>query len=166
MLKRAPSILAATAVAGLALAPSASATDMTPLVTCVETTSTGAKIAHFGYRNNSPSPVTRTVATALPENPKIAWLNMIYDGPANNWATVDNATIDRGQPTQFLPGQHDDVFTVPMSGPVLTWALVGRWATASASSPASQTCNPKTASFIAASRPSSSRQESTTRPRR
>lgn len=132
MTTRAPAVLAASAVALLAAAPTASATNMTPIVTCVDTTTEGY-VAHFGYRNDETTTITRTVAKSEGKN---AWLNLVYDGPANDWTTVVDATIDRGQPTTFLPGTHDDVFTVAFTGPAVTWALVGRWATATANSPA------------------------------
>ncbi|MBJ7332148.1 MAG: hypothetical protein JHC95_19790 [Solirubrobacteraceae bacterium] len=135
-----PSLLAVATIGGLAFVPAASATTMYPLVNCVETTSTGAKIVHFGYDNQEGSVVTRSVAKSEGKN---SWLNLIYDGPSGSWAppvhpwgSVDDSKIDRGQPTTFQMGVHNDVFTVPMTGPQLTWALVGNWATADAESPA------------------------------
>ncbi len=136
MLKRVPVILAGLAAMALIAAPSASATNMTPLVTCVDKTADGY-LAHFGYRNDETFTVTRTVARSEGKN---SWLNFLYNGKANDWTNVDDKTLDRGQPTVFAPGVHDDVFTVPFTSGVLTWALVGRWATASADSPA---CPPK-----------------------
>lgn len=130
MSTRAPAVLAVSALALLAAATPASATDMTPLVTCVDQVD-GGYVAHFGYRNDTGTTVTRSVAKSEGKN---AWLNLVYDGPANDWTKVVDSTIDRGQPTTFQPGRHDDVFTVSFSGPQVTWALVGRWATATAQS--------------------------------
>lgn len=135
MLKSASTVLAASATAVLLAAPIASATNMTPLVTCVETTSSGS-VAHFGYQNNESSTVTRTVAKSEGRN---SWLNLVYDGPANDWSKVVDATINRGQPTTFLPGRHDKVFSVPLTGAQVSWALVGKWATATPNSPACST---------------------------
>lgn len=139
MVPRALAIAATTTTAILVAAPAATATRMTPLVTCVEKTDAGY-LAHFGYRNDESSTVTRTVARSEGRN---AWLNLVYNGPANDWSSVNDATLDRGQPTTFLPGTHQDVFTVPFTSGVVTWALVGRWATASAASPACTTPQPE-----------------------
>lgn len=143
MNKRASAILAASVVSLLTAAPTASATNMTPLVTCVEKTDTGY-LAHFGYRNDEKTTVTRGIAveTGPYSWPRYRWLNMVFNGAwANTKAEV--ALIDRGQPETFLPGTHDDVFTAPFTSGTLTWALVGRFAVASAESPACPTPDPE-----------------------
>ncbi len=143
MIKRASALLAASSTALLVAAPAATATDMTPLVSCVEKTSTGY-LAHFGYRNDEPKTITRSVAieTGVWSWPRYRWLNMVYDGAWTNTKAQADA-IDRGQPTTFLPGRHDDVFTVPFTSGTLTWALVGRFAVASDASPLCDTPDPE-----------------------
>lgn len=140
---RLSAILAASAVSLLAAAPTASATNMTPLVTCVEQTDTGY-LAHFGYRNDEKSTVSRSIAveTGPYSWPRYRWLNMVFNGAWTN-TKAEVGLIDRGQPTTFLPGTHDDVFTVPFTSGTLTWALVGRFAVASAQSPACPTPDPE-----------------------
>jgi hypothetical protein len=117
------SLLALPAVAfALAPAASASATDVTPILECVfHDTGTGQYNAAFGYNNTSSQKTTFTYP--------IGSLNAFSPSPQN-----------RGQPTTFTAGQHDNLFTVTWNGSSsLTWTLNGRSVSASARSTACKT---------------------------
>jgi len=75
-----------------------------PLLDCVDTTGTGAAVAHFGYFNVAPTQLTFTAGTAL---------NQFIPLPSN-----------RFQPSVFAPGVHRNVLTVVFpAGTDLTWLV-------------------------------------------
>lgn len=86
---------------------------LTPTVTCIEPAD-GGWIGHFGVVNENGSTAQIPVGA----------LNRFQPPPE-----------DRGQPTSFDPGTHEDLFTVPFEGDSLTWQLDGNEATASTASP-------------------------------
>jgi hypothetical protein len=90
-----------------------SACPIEPLLTCVEDVGDGVLRAHFGYVNND------TVLKSL----DIGKFNLFTPSPA-----------DRRQVSAFLPGLHQDAFSVIFSG-TLTWNLNGVTVMASSSSP-------------------------------
>jgi hypothetical protein len=117
------SLLVVPAVAFmLASFPSASATDVTPILECVfHDTGTGQYNGAFGYNNTSSQGTTFT--------DPIGSLNALSPSPQN-----------RGQPTKFTAGRHDNLFTATWNGTgSLTWILNGRTVSANASSPACKT---------------------------
>ncbi len=67
----------------------------------------GTMTGFFGYRNDNPY----NVAIAVGVN------NQFFPSP-----------LDRGQPTLFLPGQHDSVFSITFDAEEvgLLWRLDGR----------------------------------------
>ncbi|MBU0648186.1 glycosyltransferase family 2 protein, partial [Patescibacteria group bacterium] len=75
-----------------------------PLLECVDDHGDGTYTAHFGYENQNSHTV----------NIPIGWKNKFIPDP-----------IDRGQPTDFLPGLHEDVFTVDFNGSNLKWQVKG-----------------------------------------
>jgi len=77
------------------VAKAAGSNNLIPLLNCVQDNGDGTFTAHFGYLNQTSSPIT------VPLGPK----NMFVP-PAN----------DRGQPTVFQPGENDDVFQVTFDG--------------------------------------------------
>ena len=77
------------------VAKAAGSNNLIPLLDCVADNGDGTFTAHFGYLNQTSSAIT------VPLGPK----NMFVP-PAN----------DRGQPTVFQPGEHDDVFQVTFDG--------------------------------------------------
>jgi hypothetical protein len=116
-------LLVVPAVA-FALAPAAvaSATDVTPIVECVfHDTGTGQYNAAFGYNNTSSLKTTFTYP--------IGSLNSFSPSPQ-----------DRGQPTTFTYGLHDNVFAATWNGSgSLTWTLNGRSVSATTASTACKT---------------------------
>lgn len=72
-----------------------------PLISCVAKGERGEKIAHLGYVN------------------ALSWAVEIPVGPSN---TFSPAPMDRGQPTTFLPGRHESVFSLSFHGENL-WLL-------------------------------------------
>ena len=97
---------------GCESAPPPDPESITPIVQCVEATS-GGLLAHFGYDN----PNSATVTPPAEQN--------VFSPPPEN----------RGQPTAFGAGHHDDVFQADIGAGSLTWSLTGKTATASAASP-------------------------------
>jgi hypothetical protein len=75
---------------------------LTPILECVESTSGGGFLAHFGYDNPNSDPVVAPLENAF------------MPPPAN-----------RGQPTVFKPGRVKDAFQVESDGSSLTWTLTG-----------------------------------------
>ena len=85
---------------------------LTPLVECVEPLPGGGFLAHFGYDNPNPNPVTE---------------------PFDN--VFDPLSADGQQPTVFQPGRVVDAFQVVSGGgSPLTWHLTGNQVTATAGS--------------------------------
>lgn len=66
-----------------------------PLLNCVDDNGDGTFTAHFGYLNQTSSPITVPLGS----------MNMFVPPPN-----------DRGQPTVFLPGENDFVFQVVFDG--------------------------------------------------
>ena len=85
-----------------------------PLFNCIEPITGGGFIAYFGYNNPND------VAVAIP----IGANNRFIPTPE-----------DRGQPTNFLPGQHMQAFAATSSGSALIWQLDGSNASANNGSP-------------------------------
>ena len=83
-----------------------------PTLSCVWTSNTGLT-AVFGFNNSSTSTVVAPLGS----------LNGFSPSPA-----------DRGQPTTFPPGRVTSAFTVAWNSGSLTWSLLGRTRTATASS--------------------------------
>ena len=79
---------------------------LVPHVTCVTVNDDGTLTAHFGYTNNWSNQETVQIG--------------FREGSANAFSP---APENRGQPTQLLPGTHDDVFSVTFPEPSLTWYL-------------------------------------------
>ena len=73
----------------------AGANNLIPLLNCVEDNGDGTFTAHFGYLNQTSSPIT------VP----LGLMNMFVPPPK-----------ERGQPTVFLPGENNDVFQVTFDG--------------------------------------------------
>ena len=69
--------------------------NLIPLLSCVDNNGDGTFTAHFGYLNQTSSPITVPL------------------GPMNMFVPPPN---DRGQPTVFQPGENDDVFQVVFDG--------------------------------------------------
>ena len=101
---------------------------LTPILDCIDVAGDGSITAHFGYTNTWQNQVTVPAGKQPPGQQN--WFNPL---PA-----------DRGQPSQFQPGTHTDVFTVTFTptaaNPTLEWWLSDvnnefQIATASASSP-------------------------------
>jgi len=84
-----------------------------PIVTCVEELADGW-IGHFGFINPNDS------------------MEIAPVGALNQF---DPVLEDRGQPTSFEPGAHEDLFTVAYEGEALTWHLDGNEAAATVESP-------------------------------
>jgi hypothetical protein len=82
-----------------------------PLLECVEPLD-GAVLGHYGYVNPNAGPIEPS-----PDE------NRFSPGDPN-----------RGQPTTFAAGRHDDVFQVEWGGGDLTWSLTGNAVTASSGS--------------------------------
>jgi hypothetical protein len=82
-----------------------------PILECVQASSSGGFLAHFGYDNPNSDPVVSRVENSFAPDPP-----------------------DRGQPTVFQPGTIDDAFQVGSTGPPLTWTLTGIQVTASSDS--------------------------------
>jgi hypothetical protein len=97
------STVVAVAVPGLAHGSPQS--KLTPLVTCVDLNTDGTITAHWGYTNTWTNQVT------VPVGNRPGQQNYFSPSPE-----------DRGQPTKFQPGTHNNVFTVTFSG-TLTWYL-------------------------------------------
>src|SRR5262249_41650473 len=91
-----------------------------PILNCVEQLSTGQYKAHFGYNNVQSNTV----------NVPIGGQNKFTPGTQN-----------RGQPTSFLSGLHNEVFTVTFNGSPLTWVLTSYNVTANRNS---TRCRPQT----------------------
>ncbi len=109
-----PRTLAALAVVATALAltnvPAADASPqntLLPLLDCVEVNSDGSATAHFGYTNNWTNQVT--VPAGKP------------NGGGENWFLPD--PVDRGQPSHFSTGTHNDAFTVTFTSATLEWRV-------------------------------------------
>jgi uncharacterized repeat protein (TIGR01451 family) len=85
-----------------------------PILECVETLATGLYRAHFGYSNSGGS------------------TDVIPLGDRNQF---DPLPRDRGQPDQFQPGRHIDVFQVDFETGTHTWTLGSRRVSASSTSP-------------------------------
>ena len=83
-----------------------------PTLTCVWTSSSGLT-AVFGFNNSSTSTVIAPV------------------GPLNGFSP---SPTDRGQVTTFPPGKVTSAFTVAWSSGSITWTVLGRTRTATASS--------------------------------
>jgi MYXO-CTERM domain-containing protein len=104
--------LAAACVLGLSAAPAAVAappkTDVTPSLTCYWANPDGSYTVSLGYT---------TAGTAT---------QVIAVGPDN---TVTPAPADRGQPTTFLPGAHDNVWIADVTAAQVaagtTWRVTG-----------------------------------------
>src|SRR5258706_15415012 len=79
--------------------------DVFPTLQCVVNNGDGTYTAYFGYINNASSSVT------IPVDPNTA-KNMFTTNPK-----------DRGQPTVFLPGTHQFVFSVVFDGSKITWMI-------------------------------------------
>jgi hypothetical protein len=79
---------------------------VTPTVTCVEVNTDGSITAHWGYVNVWTNQVTVQIGD------RTSGKNLFAPGAE-----------DRGQPTAFDPGTHDDVLTVTFTGTSLTWTL-------------------------------------------
>jgi predicted extracellular nuclease len=75
---------------------------LTPILDCVRRVGLFSYVAYFGYNNPNQLSVSRAV------------------GKKNEFVTLPN---DRGQPTQFAPGEHHRVFEVPFRGGLLGWWL-------------------------------------------
>jgi hypothetical protein len=75
---------------------------VTPVLNCIDKVKAGQFIAHFGYDNDSSNTVTFNIGLR----------NRFFPSPAN-----------RGQPTKFAKGTHNDVFKVPFNGSILIWGL-------------------------------------------
>ena len=99
---------------------------ITPTVTCVGELADGW-IGHFGFIN----PIDFT------EIAPVGVLNRFDPSPE-----------DRGQPTSFEPGTHEDLFTVAYEGEALTWHLDGNEATTSVESPRCDTPPPEPVTTI------------------
>jgi hypothetical protein len=121
--------LLTVAAGAFALVPAAaaSATDVTPIVECVFHDTSGGPygagqyIASFGYNNTSLLKTTFTYP--------IGSLNAFSPTPQN-----------RGQPTTFTAGRHDNLFTATWNGAgSLTWTLNGRAVSATTASTACAT---------------------------
>ncbi len=84
--------------------------NVSPVLECVEEGEGGVHVAHFGYVN------PYNVAVPIP----IGSNNEFHPPPA-----------DRGQPTEFKPGRHRDVFAVGFDGSNLVWELDDRTSAAS-----------------------------------
>jgi hypothetical protein len=90
------------------------ATDVRPVLDCVEKVGDDGFVAFFGYESRSSETVTIRVGDD----------NHFAPGPA-----------DQAQPEDFLPGRHRSVISVPLSGVgELGWTLNDVTATASAAS--------------------------------
>lgn len=85
-----------------------------PVIECVAEIEDGRLVAVFGYKNKK---------------------NTIVDIPLGESNKFTPPPIDRGQPTNFLPGRQRRVFAAPLpsddDGSELVWRLAGRTATAS-----------------------------------
>jgi uncharacterized repeat protein (TIGR01451 family) len=85
---------------------------LTPKLKCVEPGPNGGFLAHFGY-----------------DNPNSEAFDYPVTAENNGF---DPEPLDRGQPTHFNPGLHEDLFQVESKdGGDLTWTLTGNAATAS-----------------------------------
>ena len=76
-----------------------------PTLQCVTNNGDGTYTAYFGYVNTSSSTVIILVDPIFSKN-------MFTSNPKN-----------RGQPTVFLPGTHDNVFSVVFDGNTITWMI-------------------------------------------
>jgi len=84
---------------------------ITPIFECVEPSGSGF-IGHFGYDNPNDTAVN----------------------PSSDQNYFSPGDTDRGQPTAFAPGRHDDVVKAGFTGGSITWHLTGNTAEASESS--------------------------------
>lgn len=95
---------------------------LTPVLECVEPLDAGGFLAHFGYDNEN---------SALVSLPISSYPNV----PAKLTNEFAPAPENRGQPTDFEPGTHSDVFQVQLgSNEKITWTLNGNEASASSDS--------------------------------
>ena len=97
-----------------------------PTLQCVTDNGDGTYTANFGYINNA------STAVLIPVDPNFS-KNMFTSNPKN-----------RGQPTLFLPGTHENVFSVVFDGTAITWMIkedqsARQKVSASSSSPACTT---------------------------
>lgn len=104
-----PMLALAAGAAFVAAAPADAAPQLklTPILDCIEVNGDGSITAHFGYENNWTNQVTIPAGKEPPGQ--------------QNWFLP--APADRGQPSQFLPGAHSDVFTVTFASSTLEWRL-------------------------------------------
>jgi hypothetical protein len=79
--------------------------DVFPTLQCVTDNGDGTYTAHFGYINYSSEAVTISVEEDLSKN-------MFTSVPK-----------DRGRPSVFLPGVHENVFSVVFDGAKITWLI-------------------------------------------
>ncbi len=79
--------------------------DVFPTLQCVTNNGNGTYTAYFGYVNNSSSSVSIPIDETHSKN-------MFTSNPK-----------DRGQPTVFLPGTHEFVFSVVFDGNKITWMI-------------------------------------------
>jgi hypothetical protein len=91
---------------------------LTPRLECVERAPNGGLLAHFGY--DDPGTDAVDIPVSAEDN------------------GFDPVPLDRGQPTHFDPGHHEDVFQVESNGGDLTWTLTGNAVTAAHDSPSCQ----------------------------
>lgn len=104
-----PVLALAAAAASVAAAPAGAAPQLklTPSLDCIDVNGDGSITAHFGYEN--------------------IWTNQVNipagKGPPGQQNWFLPAPADRGQPSQFLPGTHSNVFTVTFTSSTLEWRL-------------------------------------------
>jgi len=87
------------------------ANKLIPLLNCVTNNGNGTLTAHFGYLNTTRYPINVPLGANLPEREVNAFLP---------------PPVDRGQPAEFEPGEHDFVFQVTFDYeqvPVIVWIL-------------------------------------------
>lgn len=106
--------------------PEETLTGLRPILDCVTRLSDTRYVAYFSYRNAATNPLVLPIGRD----------NRFYPEPA-----------DRGQPTVFPPGLSgrypQSAFSVEWDGTtLLVWALDGKTATASTSSPSCATLQP------------------------
>jgi len=109
-------IAAAGAIGILATGPSAGAQskpDVDAVLECIILDGEGGYVAVFGYSSSESAPVELPI------------------GKDNKFTTKPE---NRGQPTSFAPGRHQNVVKVESRGSALTWHLPGSNATANKNS--------------------------------
>ena len=99
--------VAAVSTAGSTAASAGVTGAVVPSLHCVSLTVPGHPIAFFGYDNQN------TKAVKIPI------------GTANHFSPTVSGTKDRGQPTTFAPGVHNDAFAVSFTSATLAWTLTG-----------------------------------------